>query len=210
MSITPRISAALISSRGRHVRVSEDGCLKVAQWLAKEHLDENVEQQIADFMPKFGSMPDVELAQYIFFLDLLNFSFFNDDGTSLEIIYPNQEGKEKRISRGYWAHVAALHRAKTEGIPFLQSEWMIQCSKNDMSQFYRKTDGQLGESEQMSELRSQVVNEAGQILMKEYGGQFANMISKCNQSAVKLSQLLADNFESFRDEGWFPYEQIDQ
>lgn len=70
-------------------------------------------------MPKFGSMPDVELAQYIFFLDLLNFSFFNDDGTSLEIIYPNQEGKEKRISRGYWAHVAALHRAKTEGIPFL-------------------------------------------------------------------------------------------
>ena len=52
----------------------------------------NIPEPAVEFLPTTASMTDEDLANYILFLDVLNFSFYYDDGSSFYIEYPDNSG----------------------------------------------------------------------------------------------------------------------
>lgn len=52
----------------------------------------------------------------------------------------------------------------------------------------------------MLKQRVQVLNEAGRVLIAEFGGLFRNCVARSNSSAIALRDLMATHFTSYRDE----------
>ncbi|KAH7831847.1 putative queuosine salvage protein [Monocercomonoides exilis] len=196
-----KLSSALIASTSRHVFISEEKCNQSAEWLLEEIKKGNFSQHnepTDSYIPKIEEIGEEMLAQWIFFLDVLNFSFYYDDGSSYCIEFP--EGS-KTIIQGYWAHVISMHRARMEHIPFLTAKWMSECTEKDVSLFYRYNNSHPEKTCPLVEKRVEVLHEAGKWLTAECDGLFANFIRKCNHSAVQISVRIADALSSFRDRG---------
>lgn len=51
--------------------------------------------------------------------------------------------------------------------------------------------------------RLDALHEVGKILLRDWRGSFENVVAKANGSAVKLVQLIVDNFPPFRDVSTF-------
>ncbi|KAK2963203.1 putative Queuosine salvage protein [Blattamonas nauphoetae] len=197
-------SSAFISAHSKHVTVSRDGCLEFVNWYIEENkkqTDKLPKEPISDFIPTPAKFGDERTAEWTFFLDVLNFSFFWDDGSSYIVEYPNGSGTR---FLGYWGHIAAMQRALDENIPFLSAKWMSECTVDDLRKFYRESDDHPENVCPLVETRVQVLNEAGKVLLTEFEGSVTKMILSCNRSAVALSMLLSDRFSSFRDIGYYP------
>ncbi|MEB3283668.1 MAG: queuosine salvage family protein [Candidatus Sericytochromatia bacterium] len=132
-------------------------------------------------------------AHYLLVLDALNFSFWAPAGTTRWGI--EYEGT---FLRGYWALAAALKRAIESGLPLYEAEFMASCTAEQLAQILA------GQGEiPLFEARLAHLHEVGQTLLGRWNGQFAQLIASCEQSAVKLSQRLPQEFPNFLDES--PY-----
>lgn len=101
---------------------------------------------------------------------------------------------------GYWSLCAALQRALREGIPVTSAQWMASASQNDVDHVFR-SDTSTAISHR--ELRMQILNESGRVLLSSFGGSFAAVVRAARGSARRLVQLVYDHFPSFRDEAEF-------
>lgn len=126
---------------------------------------------------------------WLLVLDTLNFCFWGEAGQPRwKISY-----KDKTLD-GYWAEATALTRAVEEGFPLWDAEFIANISSADLATIFR------GEQViPLFEKRLQVLHEAGEVLQKDFEGQFVNALQQAEGSAVSLAQLLAQHFPSFRD-----------
>ncbi|TGZ82411.1 hypothetical protein EX30DRAFT_184669 [Ascodesmis nigricans] len=147
---------------------------------------------------------DASTVDFIFTMDLLNFSFWSD--------LPEKEGyaveyKGKRWT-GYWSLVAALQRALDEGIPITSPYFWADselCTDDVLRSVFRSaTDEEMP----MLKERIECLREAGEILCERYDGKFTNMIECADQSAAALVLALADDFPCFRDEHDFERRRV--
>ncbi|KAL2849564.1 hypothetical protein BJY01DRAFT_210526 [Aspergillus pseudoustus] len=142
---------------------------------------------------------DEDTVDFIFTMDLLNFSFWS------------AEPEEKRFAieyqgkswTGYWSLVAALQRALDEDIPITSPEFWIdedECTEELIKHVFRSAT-----DEEMPLLheRFECLREAGRVLCNDFDGSFTNCIYNANYSAAALVNLLAESFSCFRDEAVF-------
>ncbi|RFU81323.1 hypothetical protein TARUN_897 [Trichoderma arundinaceum] len=164
---------------------------------------------------------DEATVAFIFTMDLLNFSFWSElpDDERFAIEY-----KGKRWT-GYWSLVAAMQRALEEDIPitdphFWQNE--DECNLESLRHVFRSCT-----EEEMPLLQERLdcLRESGNVLyevcrtlsltllhllsrlayansntIKKYDCSVVNLISAANGSAAQLVNLLARDFDCFRDE----------
>ncbi|KAL6696005.1 hypothetical protein J3F84DRAFT_372677 [Trichoderma pleuroticola] len=139
---------------------------------------------------------DEATAAFIFTMDLLNFSFWSElpDDERFAIEY-----KGKRWT-GYWSLVAAMQRALEEDIPitdphFWQNE--EECNLESLRHVFRSCT-----EEEMPLLQERLdcLRESGNVLYTKYDCSVVNLISAANGSAAQLVNLLARDFDCFRDE----------
>jgi len=128
-------------------------------------------------------------ANYVLLLDALNFCFWPDPGQPRWTI--EYQG---RILGGYLALAASLKRAIEEGIPLLDADWLAQVTPERLQHVFRG-EGRIP----MMERRVENAREAGQVLKARYGGNFARAIESCQGSAVRLVEILEQEFGSFCD-----------
>lgn len=142
---------------------------------------------------------------FIFTMDLLNFSFWSDR--------TDEEGKFGVVFRGkkwtgYWSLVALLQRALEQDVPITTPAFWIDEEKctNDVLRtvFSSGTDDEIP---LLSE-RMRILREAGRILDEEFDGSVLTLIKDANGSAAALVNLLADKFPCFRDEGTFDRKKV--
>ncbi|KAK2071998.1 hypothetical protein P8C59_006379 [Phyllachora maydis] len=133
---------------------------------------------------------------FIFTMDLLNFCFWSErpEEERFAIFY---RGKKWT---GYWSLVAALQRAQDEGIPITDPHfWQCEdeCTLDVLRQVFRScTDDEMPLlSERLSCLR-----EAGQVLYEKYQCSITTLVSRADNSAAALVNILARDFACFRDE----------
>lgn len=141
-----------------------------------------------------------ETADWIFVIDLLNFSFWSDD--------PDQEftvDYNGSLYVDYWALCAAIRRAIEEGIPLLSPAYYKDISLDKMKYVFRSSNGV---DMPLLEMRQKILGEAGQTLVEKFSGSFSNCIGRCGGCAQSLIRMIVDNFPSFRDEAIYKSKQV--
>ncbi|CAI7675937.1 unnamed protein product [Penicillium pancosmium] len=143
---------------------------------------------------------DESTVDFIFTMDLLNFSFWSEEKDEAKRFCIEYRGKRWT---GYWSLVAALQRALEEKIPITTPDFWIdeeQCTDELLRHVFRSaTDEEIP----LFQERLQCLREAGEVLCNEFGGSFVNCIDDANFSAAGLVNLLTENFACFRDETRF-------
>ncbi|KAF4820610.1 Queuosine salvage protein [Colletotrichum siamense] len=142
---------------------------------------------------------DDSTAAFIFTMDLLNFCFWSEKPED-ERFAVEYRGK---TWTGYWSMVASLQRALEEGIPITSSDfWQSEgeCNMELMRHVFRsKTEEEMP----LLEERLACLREAGTVLYERYNCSVTKLIEAANGSAARLVNLLARDFDCFRDEHVF-------
>lgn len=103
---------------------------------------------------------DESTVNFIFTMDLLNFSFWSEKGDEQRFAISY---KDKRWT-GYWSLVAALQRALDEDIPITSPEFWLdeeECTEDVLRNIFRsETDEEIP----LLQERMQCLREAGQVL----------------------------------------------
>jgi hypothetical protein len=130
-----------------------------------------------------------EMVSYLLVLDSLNFCFWPAPGKTKWAI----DCKSEKIS-GYYALATALKQALESGIPFIKADYLSELSLGKLKQIL----GGRGELQLLKE-RVKILNELGQLLLEEYGGEGTRLVESAGMSAVKLVRLLVEKLPSFQD-----------
>ncbi|RHZ88834.1 hypothetical protein Glove_21g195 [Diversispora epigaea] len=154
-----------------------------------------------DLHPKIANEKTID---WIFMIDLLNFSFWSEkDGSErFAILY---EGKK---CVGYWSLCAVINRAIEEGTPITTPSYYSSesnISDQDIRHVFRSSTQE--EIPLLNE-RIKCIREAGKVLMEKFEGSFVNCIKKANKSCMKLLNLIIENFNSFKDEAILNGEKV--
>ena len=135
-------------------------------------------------------LPPKRFCNYLLLLEALNFSFW-DAEPRWRVDY--QGAKHD----GYWALVAALHRAlREQALPLWDAHWMAQVDEAQMSALLAGS----GHPPPLLTERASHVREVGEVLLTRWQGQFAELVASCEGVAPRLAQAIVDEFPSFRDE----------
>ena len=154
--------------------------------------------------PQLTKDNEEETLNFIFTMNLLNFSFWSGLPTSKRFAV---EYKGERWT-GYWSLVAALRRALEEGYPITDPHfWQDEdaCPDSTLEHIFRSaTDEQIP---LLSE-RISILREAGEVLYRDFDCRPANIIRYANGSASGLVNLLVDYFPNFQDVTYFRDRQV--
>ncbi|EAW16279.1 queuosine 5'-phosphate N-glycosylase/hydrolase [Aspergillus fischeri NRRL 181] len=148
---------------------------------------------------------DGSTVDFIFTMDLLNFSFWSDETEPSKRFCIEYRGKKWT---GYWSLVAALQRALDEGIQITTPEFWIneeECTDALLRHVFRSASE---EEIPLLDERLQCLREAGRVLCSDFDGSFVNCIYSANYSAAALVNLLVESFPCFRDETVFQGQRV--
>ncbi|KAI9182956.1 hypothetical protein H9P43_003872 [Blastocladiella emersonii ATCC 22665] len=150
--------------------------------------------------PLHPSVADDAAAEFIFFLDLMNFSFWHDDDTK-----PYTVAYQGKRYTGYWSLCAAIMRALDEGVRITEAKVMRDVSEETLRRVFRgETDTQIS----LFDERLKAIREAGDVLMTRFNGSFVNLIREANGSVQSLMRLVLEHFPTFRDETTYRGERV--
>ena len=138
---------------------------------------------------------------WIFFVDLLNFSFWTDDSE------PKYRVTFKGVTYdGYLAFCAAVNRTlETQGVPLTDPNYFGDVSEVELDGFLV---GDHDVSCPMIKERVACLHQAARALKAKYASSVLNLIRAADKSAVNLLRLLCADFECFRDGAEFHGRQV--
>lgn len=200
LRITPRQSAKVISSLSEHVTISHSGIQRVADLLEKPFLNQEYSIKKWKQHKLNPKTMDQTAVDWIFLVDTLNFSFWNDrEHNRCQIEFGGE------YYTGYWALCAAVNKAMQKGLPICQAQYWVNI---DSQQLAKILCPDLGDEMPLLENRCTVLRETGKILIQKYQGTFVNAILQSQQSAKKLLELIVENFPSYRDEAIYKNHKV--
>ena len=142
------------------------------------------------------NLDEQEKNHYVLLFNILSFSYWGDP--YWEITYQNRTYK-----RGSWSLTAAILRAKEEGFPIFDSDYISSISEEDLKIILRG-------NRQIPLLneRLYILHEVGTTLIKNYSGDYRNVIDAANNDAVNLVDIMIKDFPSFNDAAYYKGKQI--
>ncbi|XP_011670677.2 queuosine salvage protein [Strongylocentrotus purpuratus] len=193
--LSPRESGRFIAEHCQDVTINQDAAKKVAQmiWESLDKQQYSIKSWKENALhPK--TMTDATV-DWIFVLDTLNFSFWSETNDKRYLVRYNNENHS-----GYWALCAALMRACDEGIPITSPSYYSKVTLDELRHVFRsETDTGI----HLLDKRIENLHQTGKVLMEKFDGSFVNCIKCCENSAVKLIELVTSHFSSFRDVATF-------
>ncbi len=153
------------------------------------------------------------LVNWIFLIDLLNFSFWSDydladDGIGNLKFERFTIKLNEKLYTGYWSLIAIIKRAiEIDKIDITNPYFWIEKNKNnddrlDFELFKYIFRSETKENIPMLKERFDILKEVGYIMKNKLKtNKFSDLIKLSNYSAVNLIKILIENFPNFRDEG---------
>lgn len=189
-----RQSTAAVIKNSRLVTINLDRLDVLA-----EKLKQAIRQKKLLSSDQFGQL-DVS-AQKIFLLDSVNYCFWTPKGKRpWQIEYP-----QDTVKSGWQALVACFDRALSQNLPLLDSHWLQQLTLAQAGQIFL---GLNGVNIPLLAKRREFLRRAGDILIKQFGGQIDNLIAKSRGDVIELVKQVIKNFPYFRDTGFYKRAQI--
>lgn len=176
-----------VAEKARHVHINKIELQKLANEILST--PEEINQSWTDLDYKYHFVGhNEETVQWLFISSALNFSFW--DGKAEELWEVEYNGK---WLKGYWALTSALKKAvQTHDI--LNAKFLENMNLETLSEIFKGK----GEPPLLKE-RVRVCQNIGKILNEKFNGHFMNAINQADNSAVNLVNIVAENFEDFRD-----------
>ncbi|KAJ2714756.1 hypothetical protein H4R19_001559 [Coemansia spiralis] len=193
-------SAQFINAHSSDVSVPEDGVQQAAQEIMSRMKHTGYSTAEWKKHTLTPSVADSAAIEWIFVVDALNFSFWPTRARPEEQYTVTLDGT---AYRGYWSLCAAINRAQREGINMTDAQCLADMTLERLAHVFRTDDPRTQEPIPMLAERLQVVQEAGRVLIAQYGGRFANAVAQSGGSAQRLVELVVRDFSSFRDEHQF-------
>eukprot|EP00474_Spongospora_subterranea_P003379 CRZ03837.1 hypothetical protein [Spongospora subterranea] len=171
------------------VQIHDEGIDRFAQILAQQS-------------PKVAMYTDYQLhpkptdprcPNWIFLIDSLNFSFWNEDPSRVFSVSLGDGGPP---STGYASICAIIWRALDEGYPMTDAAFWRDLDEPTWRHVAR---GDCCEIPLILK-RLEIINATGATLCSEFGGDFANLISKADRDVYRVLELVLDYFPPFRDQ----------
>lgn len=192
----PREAAQYIAKHSKDVHISLDGvkqtARKIYEMMVKSEVLVDVSRwDLHDLNPK---TKDKAAIDWVFVVDLLNFSFWSDEADNQPKYMVRYKGREWT---GYWSLCAAVNRAMDEGI-LMTDPNVYQNMSREQFEYIVRSDVPVACMPLIAE-RLDSLHSAGQTLCQKFGGSFSNAVQSCNGSALELLRLIVDNFPTFRD-----------
>ncbi|KAM4698333.1 queuosine 5'-phosphate N-glycosylase/hydrolase [Rhinophrynus dorsalis] len=199
--LTPRETGKFIAENSKDVFVEPEGVRTLAEKLyekaGKKEITLSGWKTLHELNPQ-GSGEDA--VNWVFFADTLNFSFWSESEDKKFLV--KYKGREYS---GYWSLCAAMNRALDEGISLTTASYYSSITLEQLKHVLRSdSDTPIP----MLEERLAILHQTGKILIERFGGSFLNCVKESQKSAVKLMQLVVENFPSYRDEGTFQGKKI--
>ncbi|CAJ0849504.1 5357_t:CDS:2 [Entrophospora sp. SA101] len=199
-------SARFISENSKDVSIPDDGIQKAAN-IIYENM-KKTKYSISSWKKNelHPSIADNKAIDWIFMVDLLNFSFWSELDKEIQSNPSSErfsiEYNNNRYT-GYWSLCAAINRALEDEIPITTPSFYMSEKKltdNGIRHIFRSAT-----KEEMPLLDERIhsIREAGKVLVEKFGGSFVNCITRANKSAANLLKIITENFNSFRDESNF-------
>ncbi|EPX71430.1 uncharacterized protein SOCG_01648 [Schizosaccharomyces octosporus yFS286] len=190
-----------IASNSKNVQVNTEGCHQVASW---------IQQQLDTLGPKFANWQDHELhpksqdshtLDWIFLIDILNFSFWSDADTRDSGNHPARFGVRYKgnLYTGYWSLCAAINKALDNNIPITTPSFYANetlCPDDLIASIFASDTK---EPVPLLDERIRIMRASGKALLKHHRGRFVHLLETCNHSAQKFLELLLQDFPDFRD-----------
>jgi len=189
-------NAQFIYDNSIDVALDMQGTRSAAQRIWKQMQEKNYSTKSWSEHELHPKSKDEDAVNFIFTMDLLNFSFWSYKGEDerFAVAY-----RGKRWT-GYWSLVAALQRALDTGVPITSpSFWhdREKCTDDILRTVFGSVNGEVIP---LFEKRIAILREAAEVLCKNFDSSVTVLIEEANHSAAGLVNLLADYFPSFRDE----------
>ncbi|KAH8290164.1 hypothetical protein KR054_000617 [Drosophila jambulina] len=202
-SLNPRESGAYIVENAKHVRVLPAGIEKLSQEILKALKEkrlsvENFSQHELHPDPDPSQAEEyTQAADWVFVLDTLNFCFWT----------PNNYTKYKVDGyTGYFALCAAVKRAIKEGVDIISPKFYSEIDLQTLENIFRSDDGET--KIPLIKQRLESLHEVGKVLLEKYDGRFENVIKAADKSAVRLLELIVEEFPCFRDQAEFAGKRV--
>jgi hypothetical protein len=177
-----------VIERSRDVRTNAEKIAEHAEWMACEELP------LPEFVLPFGIGQDpVQAADFILVSNLINFAFTDfERNIKFQVEYGGRHWSDSE------AMFACLKRALDEGTPALEGGYLRRVTRADLAHIFR------GNIEMpMLDERVEILNAAGEVLEKKYGGRFHCFLESCPPRAYAdgrgLLERVVDEFPRYRD-----------
>lgn len=194
-------SAQFINNNSSDVKVDEHGCKKAAEAIFKAMQKKEYTTKAWSLHPLHPNPADkdpITIINWIFTVDLLNFSFWSD-------VDPTDTGKAESARyaveyngvnyTGYWSMVAAINKALDNGIDITTPSKWIDGSL-DLKEIFKSVTN---EPIPLLEYRVEVLKEAGQVMSQQGYSNFASIVAAADKSALRLLDMVTSFFGSFND-----------
>ncbi|KAL7312295.1 hypothetical protein PS15m_008074 [Mucor circinelloides] len=192
-------SAKFISENSKNVFIPNENLNSAVETILKNMKTRKYSTKTWNEHPLHPKVADCKTVDWIFLVDLLNFSFWSDlDVKDKSTPHPDRYAvnHDGTLYTGYWSLCAAINRALDNGIPITNPAYYLKASDEELAAVF-KSDTK--ESVPMLDERIRVMREAAQVLCQKFEGTFVNCIIQANQSASKLLDIIVENFASFND-----------
>ena len=123
---------------------------------------------------------------FMFTMNALNFCYWGDPKWTVD--YQGQQ------LDGAWAMIASLHRALEEDRPIFNASYLENITEKEVLKVLHGTP-----QIPLFQERADILREVGAVLNKKYKGKFINMVESASQDALKLLDLITEDFPSYYD-----------
>jgi len=178
-SIRPVVEAS------RHVRINRSAIPKFSKLLLEHERKSSLSASLFDI----SKLDSEKAVAFVSLVDFSSFCYHKKPGRAKWTV--GVGGKQYDGAAGL---IASYGRALEEGWPLLDPRYLSIITKSEMSGILRGST----EIPFLDERRG-ILNKVGKIVVAKYGGSFGNLVSSAGGNAVRLMNVLVNDFRSMDD-----------
>ncbi len=171
-----------VVENSKHVSINRVKILDFCNYFKHTHIKHWLDEAPFDL----SELNDEDRLNFLLIFNSISFSYWGDPKWT--ILY-----KDKKYD-GSWAMIASIGRAIKNKIPIIYPRYLVNLTEKD---FERILKGNC--KIPLFNERLKILRDVGKILINKYGGEFANLVKEAKGDAIKLVELIVENFPGFND-----------
>ncbi|KAI1733194.1 putative queuosine, q, salvage protein family domain-containing protein [Ditylenchus destructor] len=141
--LSPRESGVLIAKNATHIKINDDGVRKVANMIHDSVKSGEIASTDYEYFDVHTKASDREAVDWIFFMDVINFSFWTEHDDKWWLVSYKCDDENKGGYSGYFASCACANRALDSGIPLTTAEFMATVTEEKLAEIFTADNGNL-------------------------------------------------------------------
>ena len=184
-------SIAPVIRKSKHVRINKEN-IKTA--CSQFNLGE-AKYWMAESPYDLSGLSDSQKLNFIFVFGSINFCYWGSPKWTVEYRGAQYDGA--------WGMIACMGKAIEAGIPLLSAGYLSSLGESDFARIVAGAVPIPLFSERLC-----ILKEQGRILEEKYQGQFLNVVKQADNDALRLLNIIVDEFPSFDDSATYHNQKV--